>query len=230
MLRSYGLRAKRMSVLILLLAGICLSATAADKVLDLTTPEPADAVSSSWTALGIPAPPPVPFAAEVTLQEIWPINVSHVDKVRVEILLRNTGQDAIAIPVSRKFGEVFKSGNRDERVLEVSLDLTPTGSSAKELQTMPHTIALTGGSADVPGSMISLEPGETLSIQTVQDLGGTWAWRNAGHMIVPVTARAAVQQIFLRSDKTSYNNIVEQNVSKRISSSNTIDMTFAWKE
>jgi len=49
-------------------------------------------------------------------------------------------------------------------------------------------------------------------------------------MIVPVTARAAIQQIFLRPDKTSPDIALEQSLSKRISSSNTIDMTFAWKE
>jgi hypothetical protein len=179
---------------------------------------------------GFPAPPPAPFPVAVTLQEIWPINVSHADKVMVEVLLRNIGQDAISVPASRKFGEVFKSGNRDERALEVSLDLTPTGPVAKGLETVPHPIALTGGSPDVPGSMITLEPGQTLSIQVVQNLGLTWTWRNASHMIVPVTARAAVQQIFFSSDKTSPEIAVRQSLSKRISSNNTIDLTLAWKE
>ncbi|MDP8990755.1 MAG: hypothetical protein M3N41_11830 [Acidobacteriota bacterium] len=49
-------------------------------------------------------------------------------------------------------------------------------------------------------------------------------------MIVLVTARATVQQIFLRSGKTSPDSVVVQKFPKRVSSSNTIDMTFAWKE
>jgi hypothetical protein len=178
---------------ILLLTSLSLNALAADKMLDLTGPYENDDTLAEMSLLGVPAPPPVPFPVEVTLQEIWPINVSHADRVTVEILLRNIGQEAIAIPASRKYRDVFKPGNRDQRMFDISLELKAVGPGAEKRPTVGQTVAVIAGSADVSGSMIALDPGQTLSIRVTESLAEAWAFRRAGHMIVPVTARASVR-------------------------------------
>ena len=100
---------------------------------------------------------------------------------------------------------MLRSGNRDQRLLSVHLDLAHQ--SAKK--TLYISIGAAVGSASVPGSMITLYPGETLLIHSV----GTTPWNGvwmpiglAGHMNDQpdpgaVNVKAVVTEEFLEDNR-----------------------------
>jgi hypothetical protein len=78
----------------------------------------------------------------------------------VAVLLRNTGREPFDLPSSRNITAVERPENRSRRVF--FFKLLPIGVGTNEGETLGS--AATGGTASIPGSFISLRPGESLRV------------------------------------------------------------------
>jgi len=143
---------------------------------------------------------PVQLSLEVTLLEVWPLTVASLERVDVQLSLRNTGKDAITIPVSRSYSKTMEPGMRGRRVFYVGLMLNRPGDvSNKGLR-----YAFEGyvGSTSVPDSLITVAPGETFVVRATGQINeGAFdpPWRD--RRIVPVTAKAFVSEHFVADDR-----------------------------
>jgi len=203
----------------------------ADLVLDLTTPRP-----DNIGHLGIPGqrfgwiehvgqvPKLAPLPLEVTIQDLWPLSATDRDKFSGDILVRNIGKEPVVIPTSRRYMEVVKKGNHDQRTLTVWLKLTPTGPGAGNLKPTNIVLGFTVGSSSIPNSTISLAPQQSLLIRTANGslFLGPEKWREAGLSLVTVSVVAVVSEDFLEESEYTVKNKSEDATSR-----NAVTLTLA---
>jgi len=147
---------------------------------------------------------------EVTITNLWPSAATHGGRITAEILIRNLGKEPIAIPASQDFANVPMAGKKDRRILGVELELAhPHGSKPIRFH-----IGVAVGSASVPGSMITLDPQETLLIRAGGSLTPTWRWHEAGLDTDVVSAKVIVGEEFIEDERYAIKNWSEKAVSR----------------
>ena len=195
---------------------VCLYGASSVAILDLTLPSPRGAspgripggsfggVTDLWQS----PPPLLPF--EISIQRSFPTAVTPRELVTVEILLKNTGQQPIAIPASRDFGRVMADGNRDRRILSVAVRLRPTVVGRKDVL---ETIGAAAGSATHPESMIVLLSQESILIRARERLSETSSWKSARANSDLLAVRALVKITTLEDERYFVKSTAEGPVS-----------------
>jgi hypothetical protein len=138
---------------------------------------------------------------EITIQDFAPAILKDLDEVTLVLTMRNTGKVAVEIPADEHFDRVVKPGNENQRQMSVLLQLTS--------QTLPKPLILavggSAGSSSVPGSMIALPPGGSMTVR----VSGQFLIRDAVSRIAPgvapasFEAKAVLAVDSLKSDKYS---------------------------
>ena len=152
-------------------------ASAAEFQLDLTHKdvEPGEAESSGAVGVG-PGATGVGYGGmrpllpvKISIRDISPRSVTPLDQILVEVVLRNAGKEAITLPF--RSGRHWRTGVHGQRDIHLDLWLTPPGGK-------PVLVALGNayGALDIPGSLVTLAPNDTLVIRASASLLGTDKW------------------------------------------------------
>jgi hypothetical protein len=171
--------------------------------LDLTTP----ISESSEGPRGFPggrignSAAAAPLPVEVTLQDLYPTGVEASGRLTALVLIRNVGKGPLAVPASRDFG-VLKAGNQGQRMLHVSLTITPP----PPLKPILLTVGSVAGSTSVPGSLIILAPQESVEIRVQAPLLESSRWHDAGLDTANVKVSAGITENDLESEEFAIRN------------------------
>lgn len=225
LLRDCGRR--RLSILLSALSLVVVKANPADLTLDLTEQRPATdllpMVGFVRAGAGDAAPvvKPMKLPLEVTIQDISPLTPwLRVDEVEVQLLVRNTGKEPVAIPSSKHYSDTMKSGNEDRRVMNLTLTFTvdaangvPASNVAVSKGLIREFMAASVGSSSVPGSMLVIGAGQSVLIQVRERLWSTLEWDNLGPGPFLTTVRAVLSEQFVYDDRLYEKNYTEDAIS-----------------
>ncbi len=164
----------------------------------------------------------VDLPIEVSIVRIWPLSVTWRDKVEVDITLKNVGRDPIAIPVSKDHDGIYKSGNRAVKTAHFLLRLTMTEANRPDT-TVDDFLDSTNSSDSIPGSAVLLPPNGTITFRVSRDLPESGnAWRDRATQV-----KLRAQAVYWES-YADESDLVMDNSSRELVSSNFMDMILAW--
>ena len=222
---------KRLGVLLSALSLIVVGANAADLILDLTGQQPADdhlpVVGSviTGTSDGGPMTKPVKLPLEVSMQDISPLSPSVTkDEMYLQLLVRNVGKEPIAIPSSKHYSEVMKSGNADRRVMGLALTFAVEAANGVSKGPIREYLAVAVGSSSVPGSLLVINPGKSVLILARGRLWRTQEWDKLGSGAFSTTVRAVLDEQFVDDDR-----LYQKNFSEDAVSTNAVHLTVWWR-
>jgi hypothetical protein len=141
-----------------------------------------------------PMKPAESLPLEVTITRFWPLTVSAHGELEVDLLIRNVGEVPVAIPVSTDEDIVFQTGNAQRMRLGLVLVVTLEPGFAASFQRDTGSIAPTYGSPSVEGSILVLQPGDSVRIETKGRLLSTQPSVDRRPDILPVTLRVSLQR------------------------------------
>jgi hypothetical protein len=192
----------RVWVLVVLLQSLIVLSVQAQQVLDLSVPRHPNTPGGGEVSVSTAdnqgeshstkkrTNPSLPL--EVTLLSVSPETALPATELRVEMMIRNIGTEAILIPASQS-ADIIRSGNRDQQILRISVRLTHKGRN----KTVDVGVGRAAGAANVASSMITLVPGGTLLLIGSGLSSATFPWREAGYEPEKVEVKAAVEISFL---------------------------------
>lgn len=157
----------------------------------------------------------------ITLERVWPLSITWRDKVEVDVTIRNIGQETIAIPASKNYGQVYKAGNANVKSMSIALRMTPID-TVPEATPVVDYIDFAVSSTSLPESFVLLAPNSSLSIRVAGQLPEAGkAWRDSLY-IVRVRAQVVYSELYI--DAT---DLKTWNSSTRAVSANSIEFTLA---
>ncbi|MFI5176223.1 MAG: hypothetical protein ACHQKY_15285 [Terriglobia bacterium] len=214
-----------MSVIILGALSIVVAPQTHDQgtlLLDFTQPVPREqqvTAVAGMTGGGVQGEPlprgyPLPFA--VQLESISPQRVRPGENFTLDLLLRNSGDQAFYLPASRNSVAVFKPGNKEQRNINFGVIFEDPANGRQIFS----VVAVGSGSSTVPGSLLIVEPGQRVRVHAKGDLFPIQGWLKAG--IKQVRVRAEVCEW-----KYEENRYFIESYSERVLSANTIMLGIA---
>jgi hypothetical protein len=165
-----------------------------------------------------------PFPIELTISRIWPLTVVGSEQVEVELRLRNIGKGNLILPASTKYSSVLKASNRDRATMWIGLSFVPLalpGEAPRNI--LPDIVGFAAGSPDEPGSVVTLSPGESLSIKASGRLDEVRKWNTSGLKMLNFTVHAVVGKSFL-----DHKEFMVVKRSEEVHSSNSATMSVSW--
>jgi hypothetical protein len=230
--RAYNLGRCRKNRRLVLPAALLLTvvtASAADFTLDLTERRPDDDLLppiTLTTGAEREGVKPIALPLEITIQDVSPLTPAVIkDELQLQILVRNTAKEPIAIPASQHYSDTMKNGNEDRRTMAIHLAFTVEGTYGV-ISKAPifEAIAVAVGSSSVPGSMVMLGPGQSVLIYAKGPLSNTQEWDKRGSGLFIATAKAILRERFIYDDR-----LWDRNYAQDVVSTNSVPMTVWWK-
>ncbi len=166
-------------------------ASAAELRLDLTHVDVEPGDSESGWALGVlPSVSSGSFSGmkpllplSISIRDISPRAATPLDSVALEVVLRNVGKDPVLLPF--RSGHHWRAGVHGQREISFMLELTPLDGKR-----MLIPLGVAYGASDIPGSMVTLSPDDTLAFHTSASLHGTELWSDLS--AIPLQVKVAV--------------------------------------
>jgi hypothetical protein len=192
----------------------------AQKIIDLSLPRPlavsapvgAPGASVGGTAHGPdPFPKPYPLPLEVTIRSLAPTNNPNGPSFVMEILVRNVGQTAFALPISDEpSGQPILLGNRNRR--EFGFTAWAQVPGEKGVGLLLGTGAFVRGSETTPDSLLKLPPQGSVVIRYPVELGPAQNWSKERLALAEV--KASVSEWTLEDDQYTIKNFSQNVYSK----------------
>ena len=132
---------------------------------------------------------------KLSIRDISPRFAGPLDQITVELVLRNVGKEAIVLPFSS--GNHWRSGVHGQRDMSFGLELTAPGGKGVRI-----FLGKAYGATDIPGSLVTLAPNDTLAIRAVASLRETGAW--SGDVASPADVKMAASVDEARWDDTRF--------------------------
>jgi hypothetical protein len=158
-------------------------ANAVDLTLDLTEQRPADDILPTVGIVmasgeGGPSAKPMKLPLEVTIQDLSPLTPAVTkDEIHLQLLVRNVGKEPLAIPASKHYSEIMKSGNLDRSIMSLGLEFTLGGGNGPvSKETIKEFLTVAVGSSSLPGSMLVIGPGQSVLVYATERLWRTQEW------------------------------------------------------
>jgi len=131
----------------------------------------------------------------LSIRDISPRSVTPLDQITVEVVLRNVGKEAIMLPF--RSGNHWRTGVHGQRDISLGLELTVPGGKG-----VPIFLGSAYGASDIPGSLVTLAPNDTLALRASASLRETRVW--SGALAGPLDVKAAVYVNEARWDDTRF--------------------------
>jgi len=132
---------------------------------------------------------------KLSIRDISPRSVTPLDQITVDVVLQNVGKEPIALPC--RSGHHWKAGTHGQRDISFRLELTAPGGKGVRI-----FLGRAYGAPDIPGSLVTLAPNDTLAIRAVASLRETGAW--SGDVAGPADVKMAASVDEARWDDTRF--------------------------
>jgi hypothetical protein len=132
--------------------------------------------------------------------------------------------EVVAIPVSRRYGEILAAGDSGKRILSIHVILTPKGTSVDKAGRDAEMLAVTIGAESAGGSMVMLEPGDSIRFKAAGTLW-TSIYRLSGGGrtdLIRAEVRCSVGEVYLRDGTYTAQKVTEWAISV-----NSVELTVA---
>jgi len=190
-----------------------ISGQPADHVLDWTTdlPKPSGSVRIMGSEAGSHAKHKA-LPLEITLLHIGLTTFTSNDRPIVEVLLKNMGDSPFLFPTVREQEQIVRPGYEEVQMIYIGIEFAPLSAPGAELAT--GVIAAAFGSPSVPGSLLTLLPGQTVRITSRLAPFGVQAWGEKGLPSVSARAIALVSASDIKPEKYTSLNYSGERKSK----------------
>jgi hypothetical protein len=172
-----------------------------------------------------PKPKPKPVVPlDITIQDMWPRSLAiPQDRMDLSLLIRNTGTAPVMIPASKSYTEVMRPGNQNRTVMGIFLEFSILGNVGGGRRPFLESLGVSAGSTSVPGSMMELQPQQSVVIRAGAKTGEIGQWIALGPGVYSAGVRAVLGQDFVRDDRLEVAAHVDS------PSTNSVDVTAVWK-